>query len=427
MERRRSSRHSNNDNHGQSNSASGASGSHHSTSGSSHQLSNGSGSDGAEDGEASSSFSKHGNGGDNSSSDSADAASAALTQRRAHVGDRVATRRSGQHLAHVKGSSTLVPTREGSPPENDSASGDSNNGSNDATQSNGGTGSAASNEQKRAGSGGSGGGGSGSNSDENASGDSPPHESASVPGLPQQGPVSAAPPLPVAPINPVGMVQQGVVGVLPTAGAQGVPPTSTQGLLEHLPPHLQQMLHRLPPANQSMFAQAASASLLPAQGIHAYGGAQGNGGNGVLQGVLPFPGQGVVELQQGVIVGGALEEFRGQATQQNALAAHQQGVLGGDGTAIPFQMPQAQHAMPRVAPIASATVARSEDNGFTGEPPAKRAAASTLDASGMVVDGAEEPAKGVTAPRHTRAEFGCEGGGTATAAQPAPTAMDESR
>ena len=406
MERRRSSRHSNNDNHGQSNSASGASGSHHSTSGSSHQLSNGSGSDGAEDGEASSSFSKHGNGGDNSSSDSADAASAALTQRRAHVGDRVATRRSGQHLAHVKGSSTLVPTREGSPPENDSASGDSNNGSNDATQSNGGTGSAASNEQKRAGSGGSGGGGSGSNSMR-----TPRATRRRMSRRLYLASLSRAPSLRRRPFPLLRSTRSAWSNRASSASFR------PQGLRASRRPRRRaySSIYRLTYSRCSTaYHPRIRVCLLRRRARHCspHRASMPTAVRKVMEATASFrasypsPARASSSFSR-VLSSAALSRSSvGRRRNKTALAAHQQGVLGGDGTAIPFQMPQAQHAMPRVAPIASATVARSEDDGFTGEPPAKRAAASTLDASGMVVDGAEEPAKGVTAPRHTRAEFG---------------------
>ena len=361
-----------------------------SNSGGSQLHSNGSGSDGANDGDSSGNQDGHN---DNSSSDSADAASAASTWPHA------AAHRRGSKDANQSKHSMLAPRRHDSPPENDSNSGDSNshNGHsrNDSTEVKSdemGDGSPTldpADSGSGAGSGGAGGG--------------------STAVLPPKSVATAA----IDPngVSPPGELRQGLIE-LPVSHAAGWGASGAG-----VPPQLLQQLSR-----------SANAGPMPAGMLRGadLSGAAGGGG-GVLQGVLPFPGQGIVDLQQGVIVGGALEEFIGQ--KQGVLSGPTQGVIGSGQGVLSGPSVGAPHAQPHGE-------SNGYSHGYSGEPPAKRAAASSLDAAAWdaqdVSMGEGEGdatvatgASGVSskAVSRARAEFGCEGGAGALATA---SAMDTS-
>lgn len=250
-----------------------------SNSGGSQQLSNGSGSDG--DGANGSGGEAHN---DNSSSDSADAASAASTWPHA-----VATRRGSKEVALGKGAHPELapPPREGSPPENDSASGDG------STASNGGTGGQRPDS------------GSESKSDENGS---PPPDSCG-PSMPTAAVADATPNLPTAhaatiqpppgTLPPVAEqpLQQGLVGSLPTGVvAPGMP---AAGSAASLPagagvsgcfPSATTAIPPAPPPVVSQLGELRQGVIEPA--THAWDDAAAAcattaGGAGFLQGALP--------------------------------------------------------------------------------------------------------------------------------------------
>lgn len=410
-----------------------------------HLNSNGSGSDGANDGDDTAVAARqparqsHHHHLDHSSSDSADAASAASTLPHA-----VATRRSSKEHNAGKQQPALAP-REGSPPENDSASGDTNL-SGDANSNNShfhGSSEAHSN---------------GSESDENGS--SPPLDpcgNAAGTSLPSQAPHADA--ASAAASAGTGGLAAATVAPTHAPPGQGVPPSASHSLLD---PSLScggggasrvavgvgaktlgaQRANSLNVSSNGTAAaalQGASPGSLSAGAAVAGGVLPGvgvlPGSGGVLQGVLPFPGQGVVELQQGVLATGTSGDGREDFVYPGAAVANG-GVMG---VADATLMLLAQHASPHVDAMQLETqhpaptterepertgVARGvnekldapmlEDSGHGGEPPAKRAAASMADAltvgkdeSMSHADGVDErPAGEARAVSRQRAEFG---------------------
>lgn len=118
-----------------------------------------------------------------------------------------------------------------------------------------------------------------------------------------------------------------------------------------------------------------------------------------MQGVLPFPGQGVVDLQQGVVSGGnGLEAFRYIDLGHCNLTPFQPSSVSylGHCNLAPFQ-PSSASSWQQPAPPPQPQPRSQPTRDIEGtEPPAKRsAAASQSGASAHMGDGMPPSAEGV--------------------------------
>ena len=275
-----------------------------------------------------------------------------------------------------------------------------------------------------------------------------------------------APPVPVCPwgmSHHVGHSMPGVglsPHVLPRAAAAHAPPGGlpAQGLMTSLTPGLAPQalgLSGLPacpfgpnlagPFCTSAFPPAANLGVAAPMGATAHltglthlpqlpalpqlptlpaslaSGIRGPPSAAVVQGVIPFPGQGIAELQQGVLVGGAFQDFsapgasacaptaamlpaamhlppppHGMAIEQGVVSEHElaASAAGHQPHVTNWQNARGASA-PQITPHPHPACAEMQ-------PPPKRAAASAVDAMGACSTASDAIAAG----SRLRAEFG---------------------